>query len=250
MREIDDDYKTYPSQLHKTLKERYCKDVKVINAGVPGYTSTETLLQYILKICILKPKLIIYYHSHNDVHARRFPSLSRDYKEYSRSWFEPHGRSIFLGRIQRRINFAKGNITGFIRKLDETRGMRQASNVLKNPPTGFIENLKIISIIAKTYDTRILFINPPYRTLGKKQTIKAQTVNPAWEAVHEHCKAVQQIAELHACVFLNIAKDLPYPEDPYDFPAKYFFDPVHLNEAGAERFAEIVAEKIIHEKLL
>jgi lysophospholipase L1-like esterase len=128
--------------------------------------------------------------------------------------------------------------------------MRQASNVLKNPPTGFIENLKIISIIAKTYDTRILFINPPYRTLGKKQTIKAQTVNPAWEAVHEHCKAVQQIAELHACVFLNIAKDLPYPEDPYDFPAKYFFDPVHLNEAGAERFAEIVAEKIIHEKLL
>ena len=247
---IDDDYKTYPSQLHKTLKEKYRKDVQVINAGVPGYTSTETLLQYILKISNKKPKIIIYYHSHNDVHARRFPNLSRDYKEYSRSWFEPHGRSIFLGRMKRRINLAKGNITGFIRKLDETRGKRQASNVLKNPPTGFIENLKIITIIAKAYDTRVLFINPPYRTLGHKKTIKAQTVNPAWEAVNEHCKAVEKIADLHPCVVLSMAKKLPYPEEPYDFPAKYFFDPVHLNEAGAERFAKIVAEKIIDEKLL
>jgi len=34
------------------------------------------------------------------------------------------------------------------------------------------------------------------------------------------------------------------------FRQNTFFDPVHLNEAGAERFAEIVAEKIIHEKLL
>ena len=62
---------TYPAMLEKILVEKYkYENIEVINAGVPGYTSWETLINFQFRVLDIEPDLIIIYHGTNDTHAR------------------------------------------------------------------------------------------------------------------------------------------------------------------------------------
>ena len=57
--------------LEKILVEKYkYENIEVINAGVPGYTSWETLINFQFRVLDIEPDLIIIYHGTNDTHAR------------------------------------------------------------------------------------------------------------------------------------------------------------------------------------
>jgi len=65
------DYRfSYPNLLEKELKSRGYSQVRVINAGVGGYGSWETLLNFQFRVLDLDPDLVIVYHAINDVYSR------------------------------------------------------------------------------------------------------------------------------------------------------------------------------------
>jgi hypothetical protein len=66
---IDDDAGTYPARLQFHLTQRGYA-VKVINAGVPGWTSYESVINFALRISSIAPDLIIDYDGWNDLSAR------------------------------------------------------------------------------------------------------------------------------------------------------------------------------------
>ena len=68
---VEDNEKTFPYQLEKILREDYdYPNIEVINAGVGGYNSWESLINLQFRVLDIDPDLIIVYHGTNDVHTR------------------------------------------------------------------------------------------------------------------------------------------------------------------------------------
>jgi lysophospholipase L1-like esterase len=193
---IDADDATYPARLAAHLKLlRPDRDIEVVNAGVGGYTSIENLLRYHFHVAPLSPDLIVFYYTHNDAHPRRFPVLSRDYHEYSRSWFEPHFKGGFRGLLVRRFSLASGDIGNLVRRYNETP-KRPSANIRNNPPIAFRANMTSLALLARAAGTRVLFVNPRYRGLAKLAQGETKHANPAVAAMHEHRQIIESIRYL------------------------------------------------------
>jgi lysophospholipase L1-like esterase len=68
---VEDDDKTFTQQLEWIIANDYgYRNVEVINAGVGGYTSWESLINLEFRVLNLQPDLIAVYHGVNDIHAR------------------------------------------------------------------------------------------------------------------------------------------------------------------------------------
>jgi lysophospholipase L1-like esterase len=247
---IGDDDMTYPARLEAHLRNRRPGlDIEVINAGVGGYTSIENLLHCHFRVVPLAPDLIVSYYTHNDVHPRRMPRLSRDYREYSRSWYEPPFGGGIRGWTARRRNLASGDIGSLVRRYDEYAGQRHSANVLNNPPEAFRANVRALAVVAHAAGAKLLFVSPPYRNPRAPDGINVH-VNPAYNAVFEHRSIVEMIgAELGFAVY-DLARDMPYPVDPHAFPNEHYLDPVHVSEKGADLMGHLVAEAVLAAGLL
>jgi lysophospholipase L1-like esterase len=64
------DEETYPAQLERALRERGVGPVEVVNAGVEGWLSYETLINLELRALELEPDVVVVYHGVNDLLAR------------------------------------------------------------------------------------------------------------------------------------------------------------------------------------
>ena len=60
---------SYPYRLQEILRASG-RDVTVINGGVGGWTSWETLISFATRVVDLDPDLVIFHHGINDVHPR------------------------------------------------------------------------------------------------------------------------------------------------------------------------------------
>lgn len=72
---------TYPARLERLLLQNGI-DAEVINAGVPGWISTDNLLNLQLRILPLQPDLIIVYQGRNELFPQSFNNFSPDYSHY------------------------------------------------------------------------------------------------------------------------------------------------------------------------
>ena len=66
------DQNTYPAQLEHMIRESGYKNVEVLNAGVTGYTTTESFINFYLRVLNLSPDMIIFYQARNDVFPQEF----------------------------------------------------------------------------------------------------------------------------------------------------------------------------------
>ena len=58
----------WPALLEKKLRAKYPqRSIEVVNAGVPGYTSVEQRINFLLRISHLEPDAIVIYHGNNDL---------------------------------------------------------------------------------------------------------------------------------------------------------------------------------------
>lgn len=89
---VKDNAKTFTAQLENVLRDEYgYQNVQVINAGVPGYNTWESLINLEFRVLDLRPDLVIVYHNTNDVHSRLVePYAYRgDNSGERKQWHEP-----------------------------------------------------------------------------------------------------------------------------------------------------------------
>ena len=170
---IKDDAQTYPARLAAHLsRDQSEREIEVLNAGVGGYTSAENLLQFIFRVQPLQPDIVVFYYTHNDVHPRRLPTLSRDYREYSKAWhqspFEKFGLGRFALRVADMARRQSPSLSRKVRRLDEYKGRIRAAHVEDNPPTSFHANMGSLALLARGWGIRMLFVNPSYRFLEQE----------------------------------------------------------------------------------
>lgn len=73
---VNSHMQAWPAQLEKKLQTAHpTKKIEIINAGVPGYTSVEQRVNYMLRISQLEPDALLIYHGNNDIDWSWVPNI-------------------------------------------------------------------------------------------------------------------------------------------------------------------------------
>lgn len=236
-----DDYRlSYPDQLQDVLRERYGHEgVHVINAGVAGYTSWESLSNLQLRVLDLSPDLVVIYHATNDVQARLVPPerYVRDGTGHRKAW--DRGRygwwdHVLIFRfVGLKLGFSLPN------SLDDAINVEHGGEengrewLARNPPDFFEDNLLDMVAVTRAHGAEIMFSSWAHRPGTDKHPL-----DPVYlEGVDENNAAVRRTAEKERVAFFDFAAEMPQDES-------YWADERHVNEKGARRKAELFAEFI------
>ncbi len=267
---VVDPAESYPAQLQARLHRDGFPNVRVVNAGVPGYRSYESVLNFQLRLLDLEPDMVIVYHGVNDVLARMVwpPDAYRNDNsggfqsgkglESELPWPE---RSTALRMLLIELGQARAPLAldrTFVQWQPELYGprfLRQQQDgryparvfvevpvermLAANPPVGVRRNLEHLIVIARhqgIVPVLMSFVSCPCRPggLGSKE-MRA--------GIEELNQLQREIARDLDIPFFDLAAVFPMDE-------ALFFDPIHMTAAGAALQAQLLAEFLLQPPLI
>lgn len=242
---VDDNEKTFPSQLENLLKSQYgYNHVKVINAGVPGYNSYQMLMNLEFRVLDLEPDLIIIYEGVNDIGIRivKPSSYSGDNSGHASVFSPPvvkfyeHSclfRIILWRDMGPTLNAAMSNNPNIIPYSDWDK--IDLFEVLKlNPPIYYERNLKNMIAICKEHKIKVMLATYAHSTFCGSQRM------PHYEhGYKQHNLIMKNLGETHNVPVFDYAYLMPNEK-------RYWADAIHVNETGALLTATLFA-KFIHD---
>jgi len=254
---IEDNQETFTAQLENVLKDEYgYQNVEVINAGVPGYSSWEMLINFEFRVLDLEPDLVIVYEGTNDVHARLVePTAYRgDNSGRRRPWQTPPvalwEHSALLRILSRLANVTRQvSVDDFVSaptylswpyesRLSESH-LSLAEILRDNPPTYFRRNLEAMIAIADEHGVGVLLATWAYSPYMSDYASK-----PAYQqGFEENNRVVREVAISHHIPLFDLADVMPQD-------TRYWADGRHSNEAGAALKASLFAEYLDSQGLL
>ncbi len=245
----------FARKLQKELRETYnYTKIEVINAGLGGWDSWESLINFELNILDLEPDLIIIYQGVNDVVARLVdPALYKgDNSGKRKQWEQKSFPIFFYSTVIRMLTKVDPiRLSHFVdRETTENVKLMNVSNktyieiLQKNKPVFFERNLRSIIAIVKENNISVLL-----STWAHSDQIEGDFIStpPYVLGCKENNDVVKKIAETTPEVFFyDFAKWMPKNKI-------YWSDGRHLNELGikleARLFAKAIdSKKIIHTK--
>jgi len=261
---VEDFRQSYPYLLEKELNSSGTQQVEVINAGVKGYSSFESLLNFQLNLLEFSPDLIIINHGINDLSTRLVWPLEAYRSDNSGFRGDPYPQHLaydatwvnhfYLGRIVKQklmsdYEFQKDYLQSIGRaKTDISFELRYQNykeiypsgiftkhpieKILQaNPPKYLKRNLSLISEIAKVNGITTLFTSFLYF-----QKAEGSMVVPVMaKEITKQNKMIAALAKEEGCYFFDLAKNNQAFEN-------YFTDEVHLNEKGNQLKAQLLTK--------
>jgi lysophospholipase L1-like esterase len=230
--EIPDDHLTFAVQLERELREKYGHEkLEVLNGGVGGYNSWETLINFQFRILDLTPDLAIYYEATNDVFARIVPAAEyhRDGTGHRQAWANElrwWDNSLFLHYLGVQWGFSQRNTLGdwILVRHEGTETMEP------NPPVYTRDNLEDLVALAKHHAVDLLLTS--WASSAAKGDYIAE---PRWQrGIAEHNDVVRAVAARNGLPFYDFAAEMTAEPE-------YWADGAHNNERGARRRAELFA---------
>jgi lysophospholipase L1-like esterase len=267
---VRDHRQSYPAVLQDLLRERGYSNVTVVNAGIPAWSSYETLINYLLRVQDLAPDLIVVNQGFADV-AARFVWPPEAFKGDNSGYFAPQfadpapalyevsallrillvssGRAMPASTMGRSVyNTAT---TAYYMEFSKQRfQFRWPSGIFKqvlltdmfaaNPPTYFRRNTENLVINARERGVQAVLVtfaySPRFRGYFGVEGVQA--------AVDEHNGILGELASAHNVPFMDLKSILPEEEEYWGF------DGIHLNEKGAALKAQLVADFLLDQGLL
>lgn len=247
---------TYPVWLERTLRQHYrVTDLEVINAGVYGYTSWQTFINFSLRILELQPDLVIIYHVETDISPRQADPncyrgnhalLGLDPRGYIFSDVNPGtvGSSalyrflaVNLGNQPDAAAYVKDIPFTKVRVKCEIGNLTDAENLAKNPPIYFERNFRNLIAVAKMNQIPLLLSTWAYWEDSPEP-------EPYWRAaIAEHNDILRRLATTHDVPLIDYATLAPQTDDKWaDF--------IHMNAEGSRLQGEAFAAFIVQNHLL
>ncbi len=244
---------TAPYYLQKALRDDYGYDnVEVINAGVYGYTSWQTLLDLTLRVNELQPDLVIIYEAGNDVLPREVdPDCYQGINPYR--GLDPR-RLIFnslanvpivpsalyrvaalsFGWMSNPSNLENSFATDPLGCGGDQDGSDKAHNVEVNRPFYFERNIRDMAAVAHSGGYQIMFSTWPYEQASSDPL-------PYWRtAVDEHNAITTKVAQELGVLYFDYASVAPPDSSNWS-------DYVHMTGKGnldrAQAFAKFLDEQ-------
>jgi lysophospholipase L1-like esterase len=219
------DEDAYPLLMETMLREaRPDMDIEVVNAGMPSYTSAESLANLAFRCLDLEPDAIVVYQGVNDHRPRVYSNFDSAYFHFRKVWngtaddWEPGEGEM------------AGGINPFIQYNPPDEG-NQAENVARAGTGAYRRNLASIAGIAAAHGVRTVFVSTTVDEKGK------WTPELMVRSIDEHNRVMKEVAEEQAALFIDLAPRFPQ--------AGNFHDPVHLNAKGTAIKARIIADGLL-----
>jgi lysophospholipase L1-like esterase len=267
---VDDWHESYPALLQQDLRARGFGNVEVLNAGVPAWSSYETLINYLLRIRDLEPDLLIVHQGFGDISTRMVwpPELYRGdnsgyysarFQSREPSWWEASallrvlmvesgsampasafGQSVYNeADTAYYLEFARQRIRNVYPEGIFTR-VTPAQMFAANPPVYFARNTRELVAAARDAGTPVLLMSFAYTPL--KPGFFA--IEGFREATDEHNRILRETAEAYGTTFFDF--DAAFP-DEVEWWAP---DGIHVNEKGTALKAKLVADFLVEHGLV
>ncbi len=248
---------TLSAQLERVLRDEYGYErVEVVNAGVSGYNSWNSVVNLAFRVPELEPDLIIAYHTITDIGARLtspqcYRGLNRHRGLYPQAavW-QVYGQVSTASTLARFVGITLGwmdapdpekNLAHVIPCADDP-APEPAEALAANPPIYFERNLRSLAALARAQGAAIMF-----STFAHDRDISGYW-GEAWmlQAMEEHNAIVRQVAEQTDALFYDLAAQGPLTADPRYWGS----DGIHPSPEGYRWIAEHYAAYLVAEGAL
>ena len=257
------DRDTWPSRLEGMLRERTGRNVQVINAAVPGYSTWQSYRLLQRRMEDYQPDLVLVYHLYNDSLAFRHDSEEKIAAGWKLNAWANHispvavenGPLDFLGALMpRTVDIVR--MHWVLKAAQRTRAANDAfwlDRTLAGEvhPVGFgfyRKNLEgIIADVRAHGSGKVAIVSQASLLKGVDPRFPLEGANYAYRglsparllAAYEQAWAIDRdLAARHDdVIFIPAHERLPSE-------AKYFVDEVHLSAAGSTLLAEILADEM------
>jgi len=250
---IGDDNATFPARTQQTLHHDYGRtEVEVINAGVPGFNSWESSIDFQMRVLDADPDLTVVFFGVNDVHARLVDpeSYKADGTGRRRIWSEPwEVRVMRASMLLRFVGVQIGvwkppgveNYTvadsAFHRNRDA--GPEMMEILAANPPTYYRRNVENTIAVAKARGIGVVLVTWPY-----SEEIQDYVSLPHYQkGIAELNAVIREIAAAEHLPLFDLAAKMPTDR-------KYWRDGRHVNALGAQIEGRWLAEFLQTQGLL
>ena len=229
-----DETMTYPAQLEAGLNRALPgRHFEVINAGTPGWSSAESLINLHFRILELSPDMIIIYEGINDTFAMRKPEEGKSDNSNFRkivNYKMPNAFARFWLRLSAACRlmyyWTTDDIAFDINSLAVKASPPGFSEIdALNKATGkyFRRNLETIVAIAKAHH-----IKPVLVTMGH---------GPWHPSLGLTCRLVRDVAAAESVPLVDFER--------YSRPGYFDIDNVHLLRDGNAALAHVIADTLI-----
>jgi len=260
---VEDHRLSYPALLESLLVKSGFDQVKVINAGVPGYSSWENLMNFQFRVLDVEPDMLIVYNSVNDIHPRLvWPSSAYRGDNSGRRSPPEMGRPAHLGDFSTlaRIYLVRQGLiaplNAMANSLDvypetylaeefqqQARRGRYPKGVFKrvsasqmlatNTPVYYRRNLEnLVAIAEHTGVETILATFAHSARFKNRPTASSAEYVGAYEEMNAELASIAEESTAHLFDFAAV-----FPDN-----SKYFTDGRHVTEAGARLKAQLFAK--------
>ncbi|MFC1587449.1 carbamoyltransferase N-terminal domain-containing protein [Planctomycetota bacterium] len=265
--------KVWPQILEDLLREKYPgREFQVINAGVSGFTSAESLVNYALRVSVLEPDLVIIYHGYNDLKPNRYKGnegveFQSDYSHW-RAPAPPQFRqdtsllsrigkhSMLLLKLRQEIKTSKrARKSKNIRTSDEDK----FDTVLDAGVQAFKSNIRNIAAMAKSGGARVLIgtfvsrvnFNDPWeqqKEIGRDYQIYLPylSIKGFADGIQKHNKALGDLADEMGAGLIDLAT--LFPKEVEYFASEQ--DHIHFSDKGNRLMSELCLQAIVDKQYI
>jgi hypothetical protein len=230
----------YPHFLDGFLELGLGGPVEVMNWGVPGWTSLETMVNYFVSVQDYEPDLVILLHAINDTNPRLFPGYRTDQAHWRTPWKEPdlgpltrlllHGSDLLAHLYVNQRNFQ--SLDTFTVRPPSPEPVLDA--LTNGSQRGFERNIRTITEHVRQHGGKVVLVTQPYSLAGLAD-------RPTRPLVDQHNQFLRDLAAEKDYVLVEVERELaPLQADNPDM----FTDHIHLSGKWQRREARQIAEEI------
>lgn len=241
---------SYPHHLGLVLKRETGAAAEVLNFGVSGWTSAESLANWCLVVQDYAPDVVVVHHAINDVRPRLWPNYRPDYSHYRRPWSPPSFGDLERALIEHSDAFTAWTLSArpdwslnaLVNVPASTIGPMDTKELRPETARGFVRNLRsLVRLVRASGAVPILTTMPlapgsPFYENPFGRLVRAGVV--------EHNRLIRELAAEEGVVLVDL--DAEWRAEPGRF-ARHFIDHVHVTSEGNREKAFALAERITSE---
>jgi lysophospholipase L1-like esterase len=222
----------YPLRLEEFLRQaRPERDIEVVNAGQPNYTTAENIAHLALRVLDLQPDAIVLYEGINDWRPRVYSNFDSAYFHFRKLW-DGDAEDWKTGKGE-----MAGGINPLVQHDTPPDNGSHAANAKRNGAGAFRRNLVTLAGIARAHGIAVVMVS---NTADERNP---NTPADMLAGLAEHNRVLREVCAEHGAQFIDL--DAAYPKGADVPEGGLFADPVHNNAAGSRIKARIVADGLL-----
>ena len=248
----------WPRRAESLIRQAGYEEVRILNAGVPGHTTFDSIARLLAEIHAFRPDLVVLCHAWNDMKYFNRITVTQSPLRVNRPLLKPTHKNFppsLATRLADRfhlVRLIKALPTMFRGRLDNEGLLPQADFQDKVSRLGLAQfrlNLRTFTDVCRNIKARpVLLVQPSLMTLANESEVR-ELVAYHWVSMTHRavCDAFLECEQaMHATATDKSCAVWDYTND-FEGRSEYFVDHVHLSRAGSAAFARLIADSVIQE---